>query len=308
MTKIEPLPPTVLSAAVRVCRDALHWRDDLRAIFLAAGVPSSLYAKYDDPTNSKVKIARYVLSDLQTRGQPGFLIQRKIVEELCRMTKPLPDAPDQPAGKLALADLKREATATQILVDPEKAAADARRATSQRKVAATQQRRAKIGELRASFVELSQLKPTTDAERQGRGYKLERLLADLFRVHDLEYRPSYKADGEQIDGSFHFRGFTYLTEAKWRSEPPTAGDILTFKAKVDGKIDSTRGVFVSMAGYDDHVLEHVIKTARGSRNNIILFNGHDVTLLFEGIVGLVDGLTAKVDAAEQEGRMWHPLH
>jgi hypothetical protein len=307
MSKIEPLPTTVQSAAVRVCRDALHWRDDLRAVFLTAGVPGSLYDKYDDPTNSKAKIARYVLSDLQGRGQSGFVIQRKVVEELCRMSKPHPDAPDQTAGKSALADLKREATAMQILVDPEKAAADARRATSQRKVFATEQRQAKIGELRTSFIELSRHAPATDSARQARGYKLERLLADLFRVHDLEYRPSYRADGEQIDGSFHYRGFTYLTEAKWRSTPPTAGDLLGFKAKVDGKIDSTRGVFVSMAGYDEQVLDHVIRTARGSRNNIVLFDGRDVALLFEGGVGLVDALTAKIDAAEQEGRMWRPL-
>lgn len=307
MSKIEPLPTTVQSAAVKACRDALHWRDDLRAVFLTAGVPRSLYDKYDDPANSKAKIARYLLSDLQGRGQSGFVIQRKVVEELCRMSKPHPDAPDQVAGKSALAELKREATTTQILVDPERAAADARRATSQRKIAATEERRARIGELRTSFSELSRHTPTTGSARQARGYKLERLLADLFRLHDLEYRPSYKADGEQIDGSFHFRGFTYLTEAKWRALPPTAGDLLGFKAKVDGKIDSTRGVFVSMAGYDEPVLDHVIKTARGSRNNIILFNGRDVALLFDGSVGLIDALTAKIDAAEQEGQMWRPL-
>jgi hypothetical protein len=82
MSKIEPLPTTVQSAAVRACRDALHWRDDLQAVFLTAGVPRSLYDKYDDPTNSKAKIAQYVLSDLQGGGESGFVIQRKVVEEL----------------------------------------------------------------------------------------------------------------------------------------------------------------------------------------------------------------------------------
>jgi hypothetical protein len=38
------------------------------------------------------------------------------------MTKPHSDAPDQVAGKASLADLKREGTTAQILVDPEKAA------------------------------------------------------------------------------------------------------------------------------------------------------------------------------------------
>lgn len=62
-----------------------------------------------------------------------------------------------------------------------------------------------------------------------------------------------------------------------------------------------------MAGYDENVLDHVIKTARGSRNNIILFDGRDVALMFDGTVGLIDALTAKIDAAEQEGLMWRPL-
>lgn len=307
MGKTAPLPATVQSAAIRVCRDALHWRDDLRAVLVTAGVPVPLYEKYDHLGFSKSKLARAVFNELQERGEAGFVVQRKITQELCRMTKPHADAPDQVAGKAALADLKREATAAQILVDPEKAAADARRAANQRRVTAMQQRRERIGELRGTFIGLLQLQPATNADRQERGYKLERLLADLFRAYDMEYRPSYKVAGEQIDGSFHFRGFTYIVEVKWRGDPPTAGDLLTFKAKVDGKMESTRGIFISMAGYGDDVLEHFVKTSRGSRNNVILFNGSDVSLLFEGGVGLEDALTAKIDAAEQEGRMWQPL-
>jgi hypothetical protein len=307
MGKVDPLPATVQSAAVRVCRDALHWRGDLQAVFLAAGVPAPLYDKYDHLGFSKAKIARAVFNELQERGQPGFTVQRKIVQELCRMTKPHPDAPDQVAAKASLADLKHEATAVQILIDPEKAAADARRAASQRKVTATQQRRERIGQLREAFLHLLKQAPGTNADRQDRGYKLERMLADLFGSYDMEYRPSYKVTGEQIDGSFHFRGFTYIVEVRWRDDPPTSGDLLSFKAKVDAKMESTRGVFISMAGYGDDVLEHFIKTARGSRNNVILFDGRDVTLLFEGNIGLEDSLIAKIDAAEQEGRMWRPL-
>lgn len=205
MGNTEPLPATVQSAAIKVCRDALHWRDDLRAVFITAGVPAPFYQKYDDLGFSKAKLARAVFNELQERGQAGFVVQRKIVQELCRMTKPHSDAPDQVAGKASLADLKRAATTAQILVDPGKAAADARRAASQRRVAAMQLRRERIGELRETFIGLLQLTPGTNADRQDRGYKLERLLADLFRAYEVEYRPSYKVAGEQIDGSFHFR-------------------------------------------------------------------------------------------------------
>lgn len=57
------------------------------------------------------------------------------------MSRPDADAPDQSAGKSALADLKREAKAAQVLIDPEKARSDARRAASQRKLAAVDVRR-----------------------------------------------------------------------------------------------------------------------------------------------------------------------
>ena len=67
MNPSEPLPYTVSQAAVAVCRDALHWRDDLRSLFMSAGVPRPLYDKYDDPTNSKAKIARLVLDELGGR-------------------------------------------------------------------------------------------------------------------------------------------------------------------------------------------------------------------------------------------------
>jgi hypothetical protein len=89
------------------------------------------------------------------------------------------------------------------------------------------------------------------AELQQRGYQLELLIADLFEACDMEYRRPYKALHEQIDGSFNFRGFTYLVEAKWEKHPATFDDMGKFKLKVDGKLESVRGLFIAMAGYDD---------------------------------------------------------
>ncbi len=307
MANVEPVPATAQLAAIRVCRDALHWRDDVRAIFVSAGVPRTLYDKYDDLGVSKAKIARYIFDDLQATGECGATTQRKIIEELCRMTRPHPDAPDQKAGAIALSALKHEATEAHLLVNPERAASDARRAANERRARAVQDRKITLGSLRGTFIKLNRLEPRTDAEQQRRGYDFERLLADLFRVYNLEYRPSYRLKGEQIDGAFHFRGFTYLVETRWRANVPDFGDLVDFKAKVDGKIDSTRGIFVSMAGFDQAVVDHVVRIARGTKNNVILFDGRDVSMLFEGGIGLVDALTAKVDAAEQEGDMWHRL-
>jgi hypothetical protein len=208
---------------------------------------------------------------------------------------------------VALTYLKAEAGSAHLWISPERAASDARRAANERRAQAVQDRRATLGSLRDTYLKLTRLDATNGAEQQRRGYDFERLLADLFRVYGLECRPSYRVKGEQIDGAFHFRGFTYLVETRWRANAPDFGQLVDFKAKVDGKMDSTRGIFVSMAGFDQAVVDHVVRVARGTKNNIILFDGRDISLLFEGSLGLVDALTAKVDAAEQEGNMWHRL-
>lgn len=266
---------------------------------LAAGVQRALYDRIAHPELSKARIARAVFDDLEERGPAGFALQAKIVEELCRMDKPSPDAKDQKAGTSALRSLKEEAQKSAVLVDPDKAAVSARKAAEARRLLLFEERRAALGGLREDFLGL--VRQAAGAE-QSRGYDLEKLLARLFRAYELEYRPSYRIKREQVDGSFHFRGFTYLVEARWRSHPPDLGDLLDFKGKVDGKLDSTRGAFISMAGFDNDVLDHFVRNSRGSRNNIIMFTGRDITQLFEGGFGLQDALTKKIDAAEQEGR------
>ncbi len=297
-----PVPTGVIRAAIAVCRDAMHWHDDLRGIVIAAGVPRQMYDRYALPGVSKVKVARAIFDDLGERGPSGYATQRKIIEELCQINKPLNDTQDPKAGTAALAELKREALAVMTLVDPEQAAATARRAAQNRKLQLLEERRATLGELRSEFLTLVRQDDGTVVQRQRRGYDLEKLLARLFRAYELDYRPSYRLDHEQIDGSFHFRGFTYLVEAKWRAVPPDLGDLLHFKGKVDGKLDSTRGAFISMANYDPEILYNFVRNSRGSRNNIIMFTGADITQLFDGHIGLEAALTKKVDAAEQEGR------
>ncbi|WP_280478860.1 hypothetical protein [Nocardia asiatica] len=106
---------------------------------------------------------------------------------------------------------------------------------------------------------------------------------------------------EQVDGSFFFRGFTYLVEARWVKEKPTAAQLADFKLKVDGKLESTRGLYVSMAGFDDDVLDWFASRSP-SRHNIIYMSGMDLALIFGGTVELVDALLKKIDAAESRGK------
>jgi hypothetical protein len=302
------VPEVLRSAVVRVCRDAFWYRGDVEALFLAAGVSPALWARHSADDASKARIARGVLSELASLGSSGDVIQKRIISELCRMSKPHPEAPDEAKGRAALDDLRAEAKrGGALLVDPETSAATQRQEQAKRRAFAEQQRREKLGAARDTFFELLRAKPRAISDRQARGYALESLLADLFEVYDLTYRRPYRAPHEQVDGSFHFRGFTYIVEVKWESSPPDFGQLAKFKANVDGKLESTRGMFVSMTGYDDNALDHLFKVARNSRNNLVLVDVHDLIAIFEGRITLLDALTEKVDAAEQTGEAWHPL-
>ncbi len=298
---LEPLSTAVRTEVLATVRAALHWRSDLKSLMLGAGVPVALYNRYDDVDIPKVKIARHVLDELNALGEQGWRIQRKIVTELCAMSRPGNNVEDVAAGRAALAQLKRVATESGVVIDIEKAGIQARRAREAQRQRQIQQRRAILGGLSDRFKELSVPRDRSHAERQGRGYALERLLRELFQVNDIDYAPSRCNPHEQVDGSFFFRGFTYLVEARWVQDKPTLPQLADFKRKVDGKLDSTRGMYVSMAGFDDDVLDRFASTMP-TRNNIIYMSGSDLALIFEGSVELIDALLSKIDAAESRGQ------
>jgi hypothetical protein len=300
---------TVRQAVMQACRLAFHWKSDVRDIFISAGVHAERWDRHDHgETSYKVKIVRLVLSDLRDMRTPAARqLERKIVEELCRWDRPHKDAPDQAAGKSALAELQRVAQAEQLLVNPERVAAQARRDRAEQEQRKRERRAQQVAGVRAKFYELSRDRDRTPAEIQRRGYELELLLAELFEAAEMQYKRPYKAAHEQIDGSFNFRSFTYLVEAKWKKNAPSFGDLAEFKAKVDGKLESVRGLFVAMAGYDPAVMDHFFKVTRNSRNNIVLMDRDDLLYILEGRMPLEDALTAKVNAAEQQGQWWYPL-
>lgn len=291
---------------VEACHHAFYYKDDVKALFLASGCSELLWERYAGDDVSKAKTTRLVLSELACMGAEGTKVQLRVVDELCQMDAADPNAADPRAGAAALAALKAEVAKAALRSDPDADAARRRRAVAEQREKAAEGRRQALATVHSRFVSMLS-EPTTAAARQRRGYDFEQLLVDLFAIAEITYKPPYRVEHEQIDGSFHFRGFTYLVEAKWRTQPPDFGDLARFKANVDGKLESTRGLFVSMAGYDPHVLEHLLHVARGSRNNLVLVDGYDITAILEGRISVADALLEKIDAAEQRGVSWHPL-
>ncbi|MCC6862999.1 MAG: hypothetical protein IT158_30775 [Bryobacterales bacterium] len=299
MDMLGRLPYEIREAIVQVCGKAFWYRDPFRSFLLSAGVPPDLYDRFAD--GSKFKIARNVLAELDSLGDEGHFIQRQLLTELCKLRN-VPDeaVPDRDAALQALRWLKQLAIDQKLFVQEQRSAEDQKTQEARSRQAALASRAQKMGELRATFGTMVQSRD----DPQKRGYGLEDLLAELFEVHEIAYRRPYRTATEQIDGHFEFRGFDYLVEARWRVEPPSEADLAAFKTKVDKKLTSTRGLFVSIVGFRPEV---VMEFTRGVTSNIVLMDGADLSLILEGHISLLDALDAKINKAAQEGIIYFPL-
>jgi len=190
-------------------------------------------------------VAQMVLEYLTAAGDAGDRVIATMVTGITQM--PLAGATN--TAKDAVAALKTKIKTDKDVkaeerAERDRAAAEAKRADERKREAA---HTARIGErdaLRDRFLNLMQ-----EPNAQSRGYLFETFLNDLFAFEGLDPRKSFKNQGEQIDGSFAWRGRTYFVEAKWTAEPAAGKEFGAFNYKLEGKTVDTRGLFVSVNGY-----------------------------------------------------------
>jgi len=152
--------------------------------------------------------------------------------------------------------------------------------------------------LNARLLELQALPP------QERGLTFESFLSELFGVHGLAPRGSFRLVGEQIDGSFRLHSEVYLLEAKWHSPQIGVADLLTFSGKVSGKAAWARGLFVSNSGFTADGLEAF---SRGRQTNLICMDGLDLYEVLARRVSLVIVLEEKARRAVETNRAHVPF-
>ncbi len=289
---MNPLPYDILEAIVQCFGRCFHYKDNVASFMLSAGVPRALVDQYRN--EPKFKWARSVLTELgQSEG--GCVTQRRILTQLCNLRDVADrDVPDRDAGLDALRNLKSLALERDLVVRKQKDKARSNAQIAAERERLLQERASKLAKLKNEFTAAA-----TADDRQSAGYTLEDLLVELFALFELEYRRSYRTPTgtQQIDGQFGFEGFHYLVEAKWRKDMPAEQEIAGFKHKVDGKLESTRGVFVSVAGYRSAVIEQF--NGRGS--NIILLDGTHLIHVLEGRMDLREMLKLVIEKAAQEG-------
>lgn len=137
-----------------------------------------------------------------------------------------------------------------------------------------------------------------------RGFKLEKIVKDLFVLFDLDPKASFRIVGEQIDGAFTFEKTDYLFEAKWTKELISIEDLDAFSGKLSRKLENTLGLFLSINGLS----EDGIKAHTTGRKLMILMDGSDLMAVLEGRIDLVELLYRKKRWASQSGNIYLRIH
>ena len=135
-----------------------------------------------------------------------------------------------------------------------------------------------------------------DPDRRKAGKELERLIADLADLYDLNPTPDYSLDNEQIDGAFTFGHDGYIVEAKWFNKPVgrSEGDIFSTKVRRKGR--NTLGLFVAVNGFSAD-----FKNAYREGSCFITMNGSDLYNVLSQQVPFDDLLRAKKRHLDETG-------
>lgn len=198
----------------------------------------------------------------------------------------------------AVEALRKQLVGNQKLREEEKNAEKKREETHKRllRVNAVQE---KIKEINAEFLALLK-----EENPQKRGYRLEKVLKELFELFDLDPKASFRITGEQIDGAFSFEGTDYLLEAKWQKAPVDAKELDSLAGKLSRKLENTLGLFLSINGYS----EDAVKAHSSGRRLVILMDGSDLMAVIEGRIDLVQLLLRKRRKAAETGNIYLKIH
>lgn len=266
----------------------------------SCGVPRSLYNRYPKESFNKYQVMRNVLEVLEEQNKNEVI--NNIVSNFYRLRNAVDkDNLDNEKAKQLLDELREMVGNDPIENEIKKRKREQARENYKQTVEQVRSKTKKLDQLNNEFIAL-----TTPSELtpQQRGYKLEELFFDLLQFSEFEYSKPYRTpDGEQIDGHFKYEKFDYLVEAKWIDGLTKQKDLSIFDGKIRGKVQSTRGFFISANGFD----ENAVNKFSGDAPRIVLMSGQDLAVVLSGQFTFFDALKAKINAIVRYGNINHPL-
>jgi hypothetical protein len=297
---------TIAPAAINALREALtcvYWyKSDLRSFLQNTISDPAILARvnWDDyKRNIVATVVDYLARD-QTKYQ-GDLI--RLINEVVNI-QDFSHLEKLEDGKTKAASAKRAVAALEALsgrnreIEEEQKQAEARRQSKHEEMLRNKGVRDRLEQLQKEFFGLISEVP------QRRGYRLEKLLRELFELFDLDPKASFRLVGEQIDGAFTFEAIDYLLEAKWQDQLVSIQDLDAFSGKLTRKLENTLGLFLSINGFS----EDGVRAHSTGRRLMLLMDGSDLMAVLEGRIDLVQLLLRKRRAAAQTGNIYVKIH
>jgi hypothetical protein len=295
--------PAALVALKQALTDVYWYKADLRSFLTATLSRPDLLARVNWEDYKRNIVAGVV--DALSRNEDAFQADLvRLMHEVARI--------DDFSHLLRLEDGKAKAkhaehsvAALRRFVGRPNSADEEEKAIEQRRKAAYDAMLKTTG-VRDKLTELTQdyYKLLGSEEPQKRGYRLEKILRELFALFDLDPRASFKATGEQIDGAFTFKETDYLLEAKWQKELVAAKELDSLAGKLARKLDNTLGLYLAVNGYS----EDGVRAHSSGRRLMILMDGSDLIAVLEGRIDLIHLLLRKRRHAAQTGNIFLRIH
>ena len=297
----------IASAAIVALKEALtnvYWyKADLRSFLTSTLNNPALLARLDWSDYKRNIIGSLV--DMMVAREDGYQADLlRLISEVARIEDfshlEHLEGGDEKAkiAKKSVAALRKLTEAHETL-DEEQKKTEERRRTAYEALIRVSAVKDKLDDLTQEYYQL-----LSSANPQQRGYRLEKIIKELFDLFDLDPKASFKIIGEQIDGAFTFEGTDYIFEGKWQEKPVIASDLDSLAGKLSRKLDNTLGLFLSINGFSDDG----VKAHSSGRRTVILMDGSDLMAVLEGRIDLVQLLLRKRRHAAQTGNIYLRIH
>lgn len=297
----------IAPAAIVALKEALtnlYWyKGDLRSFLTSTLTNPAVLSRLDWSDYKRNIVSQLVglLAERQDEYQADLL---RLMTEVARVDdfshlERLEGGKDKAATARASVQALRKLTAAHEALFEDQKKMEERRRKAHEELLRTTAVREKLEELKKEYFKL-----LGSEEPQQRGYRLERIIRELFELFDLDPRAAFKTIGEQIDGAFTFDATDYLFEAKWEQNAIGAADLDVLAGKLSRKLDNTLGLFLSINEFS----EDGVKAHSSGRRLMLLMDGSDLMAVLEGRIDLIQLLLRKRRHASQTGNIYLRIH
>jgi hypothetical protein len=297
------ISPVAINALSEALTNIYWYKSELRSFLTHTISDTTILSKlnWEDYKRNIVSTLVNFLAKHQDTYKNDLL---KLITEVCKMNdfshlERLEDGKEKAkTAKRTVEALRNQMAGHKDLVEELKKQEDRRKAAYEKtlKVKDVQQR---LDEIKTDFYQL-----VSSTDPQTRGFKLEKIIKELFSLFDLDPKASFRIQGEQIDGGFTFESNDYLFEGKWQQESCNIQDLDAFSGKLTRKLDNTLGLFCSINGFS----EDAVKAHSTGRRLMILMDGSDLMAVLEGRIDLLQLLLRKRRHASQTGNIYLKIH